>query len=94
MPTLHIEHEVGDYDSWKRVAFDVDPIGRAKSGVRRHRISRSVDDPNFVIIELELETKSEAEVMLAALQNLWRNPLARIGAPTARIVEIVDTKEY
>ena len=94
MPTLHIEHRVGDYDTWKRTAFDADPVGRASSGVRRHRISRSVDDPNFVIIELEFETKPEAEVMHAALRKIWGNPLAPIGAPTARILEIVDTKEY
>ena len=94
MHTLHIEHRVGAYDTWKRTAFDADPVGRARSGVRRHRISRSVDDPNFVMIELEFETEAEAEVMHAALQKLWRNPLAQIGAPTARIVEIVDTKEY
>lgn len=94
MPTLHIEHQVGDFDRWKRTAFDADPIGRVKSGVRRHRISRSVDDPNFVMIELEFDTKPEAEAMHTALLNLWRNPLVQIGAPTARIIEIVDAKEY
>ena len=94
MPTLHIEHSVGDYDTWKRTAFDADPVGRAKSGVRRHRISRPVDDPNFVMIELEFETRPEAEMMRATLQKLWRNPLAQIGAPAARIIEIVENKEY
>ena len=94
MPTLHIEHSVGDYDAWKRTAFDADPIDRARSGVRRHRISRSVDDPNLVMIELEFDTKPDAEMMRAALQNIWRNPLAQIGAPEARIIETVETKEY
>ena len=90
----HIEHQVEDFDTWKRTAFDADPIGRVKSGVRRHRIARSVDDPNFVTIELEFDTKPEAEAMHTALRNLWRNPLARIEAPTARIIEIVEAKEY
>ena len=94
MPILLIEHQVGDFDRWKLTAFDADPIGRVKSGVRRHRISRSVDDPNLVMIELEFDTKPEAEAMHTALRNLWRNPLAQIGAPTARIIEIVDAKEY
>lgn len=94
MPVLHIEHQVGDFDSWKRTAFDADPIGRAKFGVRSHRISRAADDPNFVMIELAFATKPEAEAMHSALQNLWRNPLAQIGAPSARIIEIVDAKEY
>ena len=94
MPILHIEHRVGDFDSWKRTAFDADPLGRARSGVRRYRVFRSVDDPNFVMIELEFGTKSEAEAMHAALQTLWRNPLAQIGGPTARIMETVDESEY
>lgn len=94
MPILHIEHQVRDFDTWKRTGFDSDPIGRAKAGVRRHRIFRGADDPNYVMVELELGTLSEAEAMQAALQNLWRNPLVPIGSPTARIFEIVETTEY
>ena len=94
MPILHIEHLVDDYDAWKLNAFDADPIGRARSGVRSHRISRSTDDLNFVIIELEFGTKLEAEAMQTALRNLWRNPLVQIRAPTARIIETVDIMEY
>lgn len=94
MPILHIEHQVADFDTWKRNAYDPDPLGRAKSGVRRHRISRSADDPNHVTIELEFATLPEAEAMHAALRNLWRSPLAQIGGPTARIIETVEVKEY
>jgi len=94
MPVLHIEHRVGDFDTWKRTAFDADPVGRARSGVRRYRVSRSIDDPNFVMIDLEFGTTSEAEAMHTALQNLWRNPLAQIGGPTARIMETVEANEY
>lgn len=94
MPILHIEHRVGDFDTWKRNAFDADPIGRARSGVRRYRVSRCVDDPNFVMVELEFGTTSEAEAMHNALQNLWGNPLAQIGGPTVRIMETVDANEY
>jgi hypothetical protein len=93
MLILHIEHRVGDFDTWKRTAFDADPVGRARSGVRRYRVSRSVDDPNFVMIELEFGTTPEAEAMHAALQKLWRNPLAQIGGPTARIMEIMEANE-
>jgi hypothetical protein len=94
MPILHIEHQVADFDSWKRNAFDEDPIGRAKSGVRRHRISRRADDPNYVFIEMEFDTMAEAEAMHAALRTLWGNPLVQIGTPTARIIETVEEKEY
>src|SRR3977135_1269826 len=94
MPVLQIQHQVADYESWKRNAFDADPMGRARSGVRRHRISRSASDPNYVFIELEFASMPEAEAMHAALRNLWRNPLAQIGSPTARIFETVEAKEY
>lgn len=94
MPILHIEHQVADFDVWKRNAFDADPIGRAKAGVRRHRVSRAAGDPNRVMVELEFDTMPEAEAMQAALQNLWGNPLVSIGSPTAQIVEVVETKDY
>lgn len=94
MPTLHIEHHVADYDTWKRHAFDADPLGRAASGVRKHRISRSADDPNYLIIELEFADMPEAEAMQAVLRNLWRKPLVQISGPTARIIETVEAKDY
>lgn len=93
MSILHIEHKVADFDTWKRNAFDADPLGRAKSGVRRYRISRTVADPNDVTIDLEFDSVPEAEAMHAALRNLWRNPLAQIGSPTARVLEIVEIVE-
>ena len=94
MPILHIEHQVADYDSWKRNAFDADPLGRVKSGVLSHRISRGASDPNYVLIELEFASMAEAEATHTALRNLWRNPLAQIGSPTARIIETADAKDY
>lgn len=94
MPILHIEHQVADFDVWKRNGFDADPIGRAKAGVRRHRVSRAADDPNHVMVELEFDMMPQAEAMQAALQNVWRNPLVSIGSPRARIVEIVENKDY
>ena len=94
MPVLHIEHQVADFDSWKRNAFDPDPLGRPKSGVTRHRISRGASDPNYVFIELEFASMAEAEAMHSALQNLWRTPLVQIGSPTARIIETVEVKDY
>lgn len=94
MPILHIQHRVADFDTWKRSAFDSDPIGRAASGVRRHRISRGAGDPNYVMIELEFASLPEAEAMHAALKNLWRNPLAPIESPEARIIETVEVSEY
>ena len=66
MYILRIEHPVPDYDAWK-AAFDSDPIGRERSGVRRYRIMRATDDPSHVMIDLEFDSLREAEAVKAAL---------------------------
>lgn len=96
MPTLHIEHEIRDFDTWK-AAFDSDPARRQQSGVRRYRVLRPIDEPNYVIIDLDFESSSEAETFLATMRDVWRSPQAApalIGSPQARIVEAVESKEY
>src|SRR5215204_3681634 len=63
---LRIEHPVADYDAWK-AAFDSDPIGRERSGVRRYRVMRATDDASHVMIDLEFDSLGEAEAVKAAL---------------------------
>ena len=46
MYILRIEHPVPNFDGWKK-AFDSDPVGREKSGVRRYQILRPTDDANY-----------------------------------------------
>jgi hypothetical protein len=93
MPILRIEHSVPNFDGWKRV-FDSDPVDRKKSGVRRYQVLRSIDDPNYVMIDLEFDTQSEAEVLLAAMRQVWsRVEGTVIVEPQARIVETVESKE-
>jgi hypothetical protein len=94
MTILRIEHQVPGYEAWKQ-AFDSDPAGRQKAGVRRHQISRAVADPNFVMIDLEFDSPGDAEALLAALRGIWnRVQGALIIDPQARIVEAVELKEY
>ncbi len=92
MYILRIEHSVPDYDAWKE-AFDSDPIGRERSGVRRYRILRPTDDPNYVMIDLEFDSASEAEAAHAALRELWGR-VDVVRSPQARIVEALESKEY
>ena len=66
MYILRIEHPVPDYDSWKE-AFDSDPIGRERSGVRRYRVMCATDDPSRVMLDLEFDSLGEAEAVKAAL---------------------------
>ena len=94
MYMLRIEHPVPSFDGWKQ-AFDSDPAGREKSGVRRYQISRAIDDPNYVMIDLEFDTAQQAEALLAAMRTVWGRVEGTIMTnPKARIVEIAETKGY
>jgi hypothetical protein len=95
MPTLVVTHTVSDYDAWKQM-FDSDPLGREASGVRGHRILRASDDANHVTIELDFDTAAEAESMRERLEELWTAAGPRLGleSPGARIVDVVERKDY
>lgn len=94
MSILRIEHPVPDYDAWKQ-AFDGDPVGREQAGVRRYQVFRAVDDPDFVMIDLEFDTPTEAEALLASMRRIWERVSGTIiSDPHARIVQTVETKEY
>jgi hypothetical protein len=89
MPTLHIEHAIVDFDLWQR-AFDGFADARAKAGVLAHRILRPVDDPHYVVIDLDFATAAEAEAFLRFLTDrVWAIPTnspALAGTPRTRIL--------
>ena len=92
MPILRIQHSVTNFEGWKR-AFENDPMDRKGSGVRRYYVHRSVADPNLVMIDLEFDTLTEAEVLLEKLRHLWAGPAATvIRNPEAWIVELVESR--
>jgi hypothetical protein len=92
MPILHIQHSVPSFEGWKR-AFESDPMDRKGSGVRRYHVHRSVAEPNFVMIDLEFLTLSEAEALLARLRHLWAGPGGAVMRnPEAWIVETVESR--
>jgi hypothetical protein len=92
MPTLQLEHAIKDFEMWK-AAFDRDPIDRHGMGVRRHRVFRPVDDPQYVVVD----TTVEAEACRDALGRLWSSSEAApalIGSARVRIVERVEDQAY
>jgi len=94
MILLHIEHPVPDFDAWK-IAFDSDPVGRQKSGVRCYRVLRPVGNQDYAIIDLEFDTLNQAETLLTAMQQVWK----RVGGtimqdPQWHISEVIETKMY
>jgi hypothetical protein len=96
MPTLQLEHAVKDFEMWKG-AFDRDPIDRRGLGVRRHRVFRPVDDPNYVMVELDFDTAEQAETCRTALHELWGSREAApalAGAPQVRILDEVEDQNY
>ena len=97
MHVLRVEHPIRDFDTWKG-AFDRFSGFRQQSGMHRYRVLRPIDDPNYIMIDLEFDSPSEAESFLAALwHNVWSSREAApalLGEPQTRIVEAGEIKEY
>ncbi len=93
MPVLRIEYSVPDFDEWKEL-FDSDPADRKSSGIRRYQILRSVEDPNYVMIDLEFGDVAAAEAFHASVRKIWEGPAsALVRNPRARIANRVEVKE-
>jgi hypothetical protein len=90
MFTLSIEHSISDFPTWKQ-AFDRFAEARQNAGVASHRIRRVVDDPHYLVIELEFDAQENADNLRQFLHNVvWANrdaSPALVGAPQTRILE-------
>jgi hypothetical protein len=74
MATLHIQHPITDFGTWES-AFNRFADARRNAGVRAHRIQRPVDNPSFVVIELDFDSTAEAQSFLGFLRTrVWANP--------------------
>ena len=74
MITLHIEHPITDYGTW-RTAFDALP--RPVSG-RRHRraVARPIDDPRYIVVALDFDSLDHATSFRTFLETqVWASPL-------------------
>jgi hypothetical protein len=89
MYTLHIEHPITDYDTW-RAAFARFASMRDQAGVRSQTVRRPVDDPRYVSIDLDFDTTAGAEAFLHTLRSrVWAipdNSPALAGDPVTRIL--------
>lgn len=95
---LRIEHPVADFGAWKRDGFDRDPLGREHGGVRRYRILRSAGGgPVVAAVELEFDSRREAESFAVALREMWARVQDRFGwreLPDARLYELTEAGAY
>jgi hypothetical protein len=88
--TLHIEHAISDFTTWK-AAFDRFAPARAEAGVRGHTIRRPITDPKYVLVDLDFPDVASAQRFLEFLQTrIWAshdNAPALVGTPHTRILE-------
>jgi len=93
MVILQIEHKVPNFEGWKK-AFESDPINRKKSGVRHYSIYRPIDDPNYVIVDLEFDTLKNAEDCLESLRKLWGKVEGQVMmGPKTRILDCLESTD-
>jgi hypothetical protein len=61
---LTVIHPVADYDAWiDHVRSSLPRL--AEHGVRRMRVHRAVDDPDEVLVGLDMRTREDAERLMA-----------------------------
>jgi hypothetical protein len=91
--TLHIEHSIHDFEMWKG-AFARLADRRREDGVIGQRVARPVDDPHYVLVELDFTEARQAERFLEFLRTqVWtsaeRSP-ALAGTVSTRILARAD----
>jgi len=94
MTTVHIENTVQDFDTWK-VNFDKYERFRAEQGVQSYRVSRSVTEPNEVLIDLEFCDETAARAFLPKLEQIMNSPQARaqlVRHPVPRLYAVVTER--
>lgn len=93
MPTLHIEHAITDLETWL-AAFDAFADARRQAGVRDERVQQPIDDPRYIVVDLEFGNVDEATAFLRFLKdNVWKvpeNAPALAGAPETMILESIS----
>jgi hypothetical protein len=89
MATLHIEHAVTDFGTWK-AAFDRFASRRSEAGVIAHRIYQPYDDAAYVVLQLDFPSIEQAEAFRQFLEiTVWTtraNSPGLTGVPRARVL--------
>jgi hypothetical protein len=89
MATLHIEHGIKDFATWK-AAFDRFADKRTEAGVTGQRIYQPLDDSRHVVVQLDFPGVDQARAFLSFLeQRVWSTPAnspGLDGRPTARVL--------
>jgi PhoPQ-activated pathogenicity-related protein len=92
MTTLHIQHPVTDIATWTG-AFNRMADVRRNAGVLATRVQSPVDDPHYVVIDLDFDTTAAAATFLNFLKTqVWgtENAPALAGKAETMILETVN----
>lgn len=95
MTTLRIENSVTDFSTWK-AAFDAYADVRTRMGVRRWRVTRMIEDPLHVYVDLDFDGAGEAEAFAEFLvEKVWPTPrsqaaLTRHHPPV--LLELIESR--
>jgi hypothetical protein len=89
MATLHIEHGIRDFETWK-AAFDRFAPMRKQFGVTAVRIHHPADDRSYIILQLDFPAVEQARSFLGFLESkVWSTPAnspGLVGSPIARVL--------
>ena len=88
MAILAINHDVEDFDAWKKV---YDDFPKQRSGVRFARVNRNVDDPNNITVIHGFDSVDAAR---AFVQNTeLKDAMAKAGVSGAPRIELFEEVE-
>jgi len=89
MATLHIEHGITDFETWK-AAFDRFAEKRQQAGVIAYRIQQPHDNAAYVVLQLDFQTVEQAQAFQQFLESrVWStiaNSPGLAGNPRARVL--------
>jgi ribosomal protein L35AE/L33A len=92
MAMLRIENTVKDFDEWKAV-FDKFDRFRVEKRMRGYRMSRQVDDPNTVVVDLDFDTVEDATEFRGAIEQIWSTPQSKeqlVSHAVPRLYDLVE----
>lgn len=92
MATLRIEHAIHDYQTWQK-AFDSFAQARTRAGVRSFAVRQPVNDPKYLMLDLEFDTAGQAEAFAEFLhQRVWSSPASSPALAGAAQTQILDLR--
>jgi quinol monooxygenase YgiN len=94
MVTLVVHHRVRDYDAWKPVFDEHEPVRRSHGEVE-HRIYRDIHDPNCVVVHNDFPSEDAARAFTEDPSLAEAMERAGVeGEPGMSFMEAAERKVY